>query len=63
MMTARSNSNKNLKEKMNKEEMLTDLLEQGYTEEEALEKIEEYEEEQEHLAFFRFQEMNRQNNK
>ncbi|MBQ9425039.1 MAG: hypothetical protein IJU42_03745 [Erysipelotrichaceae bacterium] len=47
---------------MNKEEMLTDLLEQGYTEEEALEKIEEYEEEQEHLAFFRFQEINRQNN-
>ena len=28
---------------MNKEEMLTDLLEQGSTEEEALEKIEEYE--------------------
>ena len=43
--------------------MLTDLLEQGYTEEAALEKIEEYEEEQEHLAIFRFQEMNRQNNK
>ncbi len=37
--------------------MLQDLLEQGYTEEEALQKIQEYEEEQEHLAFFRFQEI------
>ncbi len=42
---------------MKKEEMLQDLLEQGYTEEEALQKIQEYEEEQEHLAFFIFQEI------
>ena len=37
--------------------MLQDLLDQGFTEEEAFEKIQEYEEEQEHLAFFRFQEI------
>ena len=37
--------------------MLQELLEQGCTEQEAEEKIKEYEEEQEHLAFFRFQEI------
>ena len=44
---------------MNKEEMLQDLLEQGYSEEEALEIINESEEEQEHLAFFRYQEISK----
>lgn len=42
---------------MNREETLEELLEQGLTEQEAHEKIEELEEEQEHLAFFRFQEL------
>ena len=42
---------------MNREEMLQELLDQGYTQEEAEQKIQEYEEEQEHLAFFRFQEI------
>lgn len=44
-------------EYMNREEMLQELIEQGYTEEEALEIIKKSEEEQEHLAFFRLQEM------
>lgn len=42
---------------VNKEEMLEELLKEGYSYEEALQKMEEYEEEEEHLAFFRFQEL------
>ena len=37
--------------------MLEELLKEGYSYEEALEKLKEYEEEEEHLAFFRFQEL------
>ncbi|MBO7676120.1 MAG: hypothetical protein J6S49_01175 [Erysipelotrichaceae bacterium] len=42
---------------MNREEMLEELLEEGYTQEEAEEKLKQYEEEEEHLAYFRFMEI------
>ena len=43
---------------MTRDDIFQELLQQGYTEEEeAEEKIREDEEEQEHLAFFRFQEI------
>lgn len=42
---------------MNKEEMLEELLEEGYSLEEAQEKLIRYEEEEEHLAYLRFQEL------
>ena len=37
--------------------MLEELLEEGYTQEEAEEKLKQYEEEEEHLAYFRFMEL------
>lgn len=42
---------------MNREEMLEELLEEGYSQEEAEEKLRQYEEEEEHLAYFRFMEI------
>ena len=42
---------------MNREEMLEELLEEGYSQEEAEEKLKLYEEEEEHLAYFRFMEI------
>ena len=42
---------------MNREEMLEELLEEGYSQEEAEEKLKQYEEEEEHLAYFRFMEI------
>ena len=42
---------------MNKEEMLGELMEEGYSREEAEEKLRRYEEEEEHLAYLRFQEL------
>ena len=44
---------------MNEEITIKELLEKGYSEEEALEIIKEMEEEKEHLEYFRFQEINR----
>ena len=37
--------------------MLEELLEEGYSQEEAEEKLRQYEEEEEHLAYFRFMEL------
>ena len=37
--------------------MLEELLEEGYSQEEAEEKLKQYEEEEEHLAYFRFMEI------
>lgn len=48
---------------MNKEELLEQLLEQGYSEEEALEEIEKEELEQEHLEWFIFQQIINHNHK
>ena len=42
---------------MDRDEMLKELLEEGYSEQEAQEKIRQYEEEEEHLAYFRFMEI------
>ncbi len=41
--------------------MIRQLLSEGYTQEEAEEKVSEYEEEEEHLAFFRFMELHAHN--
>ncbi|MBO7698519.1 MAG: hypothetical protein J6S38_05750 [Erysipelotrichaceae bacterium] len=46
---------------MNREEMLEELLEEGYSQEEAEEKLRQYEEEEEHLAYFRFMELHNRN--
>ncbi|MBR0418822.1 MAG: hypothetical protein IJI66_06610 [Erysipelotrichaceae bacterium] len=48
---------------MNKEELLEQLLEQGYSEEEALEEIEKEELEQEHPEWFIFQQIINHNHK
>ena len=48
---------------MNEEITIKELLEKGHSEEEALEIINELEEEKEHLEYFRFQELNNIRNK
>ena len=42
---------------MNYEERIEELITQGYNEEEAIEIVKQEQEEEEHLAFFRFQEI------
>lgn len=42
---------------MTYEERMEELIAQGYSEEEAIEIIRQEQEEEEHLAFFRFQEI------